>query len=182
MNASERVRLALKHRLDRLGITNRAFAKLFSANGGKGHGDQWASHLLSGKFSLSLDELDEAARAVKVSPTDLVKVDYEEAMFLAPLEQRLIRAMRDLPPAISDHILTLAEYLVGVAPAEIDHLMEFRRLSVEGKTRVQHWTHAALLSEEPMPGIGVPDDPIEKGARPTAEEQRIRLQRRKKNG
>lgn len=179
-NARERVRLSIKRRLERVGMSGREFGRHFTVNEGRGHGDQWVSNLLRGKFSLSLEELDEAARALKCRASDLVKDDTEEAMFLGPTEQRLIKALRDVPPVIRDHFLTLVEYVVGVAPEEIEHLMEFRRLTGEEQAKVQHWTYAVRRAQEPAPTIEAPEHQTEKGARPTVGEQRTRDQRRKK--
>lgn len=179
-NARERVRQAMRRKLDRLGMTNRAFGKMFSANKGQGHGDQWVSNLLQGKHALSLEELDEAARALKCRASDLVRDDTEEAVFLNPMEQRLIRALREVPHVIRDHFLTLAEYLLGVAPDEIDHLLEFRQLTADEQVKVRHWTHAVLLAQEPPPVVEVPEHQPEKGARPTVAEHRSRGAQRRK--
>lgn len=177
VNARERVRLAIKRRLDRLGMSGREFGRHFTVNEGRGHGDQWVSNLLRGKFSLSLEELDEAARALKCRASDLVKDDTEEAMFLGPTEQRLIRALRDVPPVIRDHFLTMVEYVVGVAPEEIEYLLEFRQLTPEEQAKVRHWTYAVRMSQGPAPRPEAPADQREKGARPTAVEQRNRAKR-----
>lgn len=140
-----RVRSRLRHLLKQRGMTNRAFGKRL------GHGDQWVSNLLAGRFTLALDDLDEAARAVGVLPSDLVRRDDEEAMILTPTEGRLIRAIRALPVAIRDHIRILAEYLMGAAPEEIDLLMEYRALSEADQARVKQ--SVAFLRLQPT---GVP--------------------------
>lgn len=152
-NARERVRLAIKRRLDETGMTGRAFGRAFSANDGKGHGDQWVSNLLADKHTLSLDELDEAARILKTKATELVRSEYERAEFLRPEEQDLIDALRKVPPVIRDHLTTLAEYLVGVAPDEVDLLDEYRELSAAEQIRIRHWIHVTRLSAAPAPGL-----------------------------
>lgn len=178
-NARERVRESLRRRLAQLGMSGREFGKHFSANGGKGHGDQWVSNLLGGKFSLSLEELDEAARAVRCTAAELVKSPTEYAEYTTPTEHRIIAAVRALPPAIRDHFLMLAEYTMGVAPDEIDHLMEFRALTAEEKQKIRHWTHALRLAQEPVPGLSVLIDLPHKGERPTDTEHRNRGRRKK---
>jgi hypothetical protein len=175
------VRRALKDRLVEIGMTGRAFGKAFSANEGKGHVDTWVSGLLNGQFGLSLDELDEAARIVKMTPAALVQSDYEHAEYLTPTEHRIVQAMRALPASIRDHVLMLAEYLIGVAPDEIDMLEEYRELAAEEQTRVRHWMHVTRISREPAPGLAILPDLPERAGRPTAAEQRSRgLQRRKR--
>jgi len=180
VNARERVRVALRQRLSDLKMTGRAFGRAFSANDGAGHVDQWVSNLLNGQFSLSLDELDEAARILKTTAASLVKHPLEQAEYLTPTEHRILEAVRVLPPPIRDHVLTLTEYLVGVAPEEIDHLMEYRQLTSDEQSKVRHWTHALRLAQEPLPALAILREIPEKGSRPTAAEHRTRNPRRKK--
>lgn len=180
VNARERVRVALKARLDHLQMTNRAFGKAFSANAGKGHVDTWVSALLKGQFALSLDELDEAASILKTTATELVKSPQQLSDYLTPTEHRILSAIRVLPPVISDHFLMLAEYLVGLAPDEIDHVLEFRKLTLDEKTKVRHWTHALWLGREPMPALAILPDRSEIDAQPKRAEHRTRGQRRRK--
>jgi hypothetical protein len=181
VNARERVRRALKDRLAEIGMTGRAFGKAFSANDGKGHVDTWVSGLLKGQFGLSLDELDEAAHIVKLTPASLVKSDYEHAEYLTPTEHRIVQAMRALPASIRDHFLMLAEYLIGVAPDEIDVLEEYRELAEEERTRVRHWMHVTRIAREPAPGLAILPDLPERAGRPTAAEHRTRGQQRRRN-
>lgn len=131
VNAAVRVRKRLRNLLTDKGITNRKFGKDL------GHGDQWVSNLLAGRFALSLEDLDEAARLVQALPSELVRRDDEEAWILTPSEMRLLRATRQLPQAIRDHLRVLAEYLMGVAPEEIDLLTEFRLLEASDQERVR---------------------------------------------
>jgi len=180
VNARERVRLAIRARLDEIGMTGRAFGRAFAANDGKGHVDTWVSALLKGQFALSLDELDEAARILKTTSASLVKHPLEHAEYLTPTEHRIIDAVRSLPPPIRDHVLTLAEYLIGVAPEEIEHLMEYRRLTSDEQLKIRHWTHALRLAQEPTPGLAILPETQEKGSRPTGAEHRTRGRQRKK--
>lgn len=179
-NARERVRLALRDRLERLRMTGRAFGKGFSANDGKGHVDTWVSGLLNGQFGLSLDELDEAARILKTTAAELVRSPYDHSEYLTPTEHRIMEAVRALPPPIRDHFLTLAEYLIGVAPEEVEFLLEYRGLANDGdREKVKHWTHALRMSEEPVPGLTILPDHRETTARPTAAEHRSRPKRKR---
>lgn len=178
VNARERVRLAIRARLGELGMTGRAFGRAFSANEGKGHVDTWVSGLLTGQFGLSLDELDEAAGILKMTPAALVKSEWEHADYLTPTEHRIVQAVRALPPPIRDHFLMLAEYLIGVAPEEIGFLEEYRELTPEERTRVRHWIHVTRVSREPAPGLTVLPDPPERAGRPTAAEHRTRVSRK----
>lgn len=180
--AWERVRLAIIRRKNDLGMSNRDFGRGFSANHGKGHGDQWVSNLLNPKMpnKLSLLELDEAASILKTSAAALVKSPYETAEYLTPTEHRIITAMRAVPASIRDHFLTLAEYLIGVAPQEIDLLMEYRELTREEQTRIQHWIHVTRLAPAPMPGLRVLPDQPETDAPPTAAARHSRDQRKTK--
>lgn len=179
VNARERVRLAIRQRLEALGMTQREFGRRFSANDGKGHVDTWVSSLLAGQFALSLDELDEAARILKVSPCALIKSDVETAEYLTPTEARIVTAVRALPPPIRDHVKTLAEYLLGVAPEEVTHLMEFRKLEPQDQEKVQHWTHALVLAQVPVPTPPIQSGQPATNARPTDAESRNRKKNQK---
>jgi hypothetical protein len=180
VNARERVRLAIRQRLADLGMTGRTFGKTFSANDGQGHVDQWVSNLLTGKFALSLDELDEAARILKTTAATLVKSDFETAEYLTPTEHRILEAVRGLPPPIRDHVRTLAEYLVGVAPEEIDHLMKFRELTPGEREKIDHWTDALRLAREPVPGLAILPDHQQIDAPRSASGNRTRDRQKKK--
>lgn len=140
--AGARVRFRLRHRLAERQITNRAFGKRL------GHGDQWVSNLLAGRFTLSLDDLDEAAKAVEMQPSDLVRHDGEEAWVLTPSEMRLVRAVRNLPVVLRDQLRAMAEYMMGTAPEEIDFLKEFRALDAEDQERVRQ--SVSLLRLRPV--------------------------------
>lgn len=180
VNARERVRLAIRDRLNAIGMTGRAFGKAFSANSGKGHVDTWVSSLLKGQFALSLDELDEAARILKTTTATLVKHPLETAEYLTPTEHRILEAVRLFPASIRDHFLTLAEYLVGIAPSEIDHLMAWRELTQTEQERFEHLIRATRIAREPLPGLSVLPDSPERDERPTVEVRRIRGQQRRK--
>lgn len=157
-NARERVRLSIRRRLSEFGMTGRAFGRAFSANDGKGHVDTWVSGLLNGQFGLSLDELDEAARILKTTPSELVRSEYDHAEYLTPSERRVVLAVRKLPPPIRDHFLLLAEYLIGVAPEEIDLLRDFRDLTDDERARVRHWIHVVRIAREPVPALAILPD------------------------
>lgn len=132
VKTSTRVRDRVRILLAEQGLTNRAFGKRV------GHGDQWVSNLLAGRVKLKgLDVLDLFASALGTLPSDLVRRDGEESWTLTPSEMRLLRAVRALPLAIRDHLRVLAEYLMGVAPEEIDLLTEFRKLAADEQERVR---------------------------------------------
>lgn len=173
VNATARVIEAIKRRLDALGMTGRAFGRGFSANDGRGHGDQWVSNLLKGRHRLSLDELDEAARILKCTPAELVKTDFETAEYLSPTERRIVQALRTIPAVIRDHFLVMAEYLVGIAPEEIGFLEEYRELTESERTRVRHWIHVTRTSRDPLPELAILHDSPEKAAQPLVGARRI---------
>lgn len=179
VNARERVRQALRRRLEDLGMTGRAFGRAFPANDGKGHVDTWVSGLLNGQFGLSLEELDDAARILKTTAAQLVKSDFEQAEYLTPTEHRIIEAVRAVPASIRDHVLTLVEYLVGVTPDEIDALDEYRELTPEEKTRVRHWMHVTRIAREPVPGLAILPDQPATTVRPPSESAHTRRRRQK---
>jgi hypothetical protein len=181
VNARERVRLAIRRRLEDIGMTGRAFGRAFSANKGKGHVDTWVSGLLNGQFALSLEELDEAAHILNTTAASLVKHPQEYADYLTPGEHRLLTAIRSLPPSIKDHFLTLAEYLIGVAPDEINHLMEYRDLTPEERQRIDHWIHVTRLTPKPAPTVTIRPDQLERGGRLTDAEPRTRQQPKKRS-
>lgn len=181
-NAWERVRLAIIRRKNELGMTNREFGRKFSTPDGKGHGDQWTSNLLSPKqpTSLSLQELDEAARILRTTAAELVRSAYDHSEYLTPTEHRIMEAVRALPPPVRDLFRTLAEYLVGVAPEEIEFLIEFRGLASDvERAKVKHWTRALRLAQEPLPGLPILPGRLETAARPTDAEFRTRPKRKR---
>jgi transcriptional regulator with XRE-family HTH domain len=135
-DARTRIRHRIRHLLEQRGQTNRAFAKWL------GHGDQWASNLLAGRFPLSLDELDRAAAFLNVPPSDLIRVSEDEGYELSPSERRVVQAMRALPPPVRDHLMLLADYLVGVTPAEVELLATIRKLEVDELQLVMRWADA----------------------------------------
>jgi hypothetical protein len=182
-NARERVRAAIQQRLDDLRITNRAFGKAFSCNGGKGHKDSWVTGLLKGSYALSLDELDEAAHTLKTTAAQLVKSDLEQAEYLTPSEHRIIEAMRMIPPAVRDHYLLLAEYLIGVLPDEIEMLQGFRDLTPDQQRDVRHSIRVLRISRRPLPDLAIVPGVQDTVGRPTDAEHRSRTragQRRRK--
>lgn len=177
-NARGRVIAAIQRRLDELPMTGRAFGRGFSANDGKGHGDQWVSNLLKNKHALALDELDEAAHILKCSPTELVRSDFEHAEYLTPTEHRILQAVRRLPVVIRDHLMVLSEYLVGVAPEEIEFLEEFRQITAEERERFHHWVHMTRISRESVPALVLLPDQPETTGRSTEQEHRTRERKR----
>jgi transcriptional regulator with XRE-family HTH domain len=158
VNARERTRQRLKARLEESGLTNRAFGERL------GHGDQWVWGLLKGRFALSLDELDAAAKALKWSPCDLVKPEDDEAQYLRPTESRVIRALRKLPTAIQDHLVVLLEYLIGAAPEEIALLQRVRRLAPDERRRIEHFVDVTLSAQGSAPATADPDGPDQTAA------------------
>jgi transcriptional regulator with XRE-family HTH domain len=157
VKAGQRVRARLKRLLTEKQMTNRAFGKRL------GHGDQWVSNLLAGRFDLSLNDLDDAARAVEALPSDLVRRDDEEAWTLTPSEMRLVRAVRALPMALRDHLRVLAEYLMGVAPEEIELLTEFRKLGQEDQDRVRQSVAFLRLPQGGAPRIAATPEKTQGG-------------------
>jgi len=182
--ARERVRERIRQRLADLHLTGRAFGRAFSANDGRGHVDTWVSGLLSGQFALSLDELDEAAYILKLTPAALVKSEYETAEYLTPSEYRIVTAMRTIPPAVRDHFLLLAEYLIGVLPEEIDMLQGFRELTADQQRDVRHSIRVLRIAQRPLPELAIVPGVQEGAGRPTDAEHRSRTrvgQRRRKD-
>jgi transcriptional regulator with XRE-family HTH domain len=157
-DARTRIRQRIKSLLENRGQTNRAFAKWL------GHKDQWASNLLAGRFALSLDELDRAAAFLNVPPSELVRVA-DEAQELSPTERRVVEALRMLPTPVRDHMVLLADYLVGVTPKEVELLARMRKLTPDELRRVTHWTDVTLFAREPAPApIHLPDlDQLSRG-------------------
>lgn len=146
VNARERVRRRLKALLSEHGVTGRAFGKRL------GHGDQWVSNLLNGRFALSLEDLDEAAHLARTTPSELVRHDSDEIAVLSPTEARVVRALRVVPPAIRDHVVTLLDYLRGVAPEEIELLRRFRQLTAEEQQTIVHGLDVLWLTRLDAPG------------------------------
>lgn len=131
-DARTRVRQRIKRLLEDRGQTNRALGKWL------GHQDQWVSNLLAGRFALSLDELDRVALFFRVPPSEIVRMS-DEPWELAPTEMRVVRALRMLPPAVRDHLVTLADYLIGATPEEVELLKSVRQLSDEDVRVLEAW-------------------------------------------
>lgn len=171
-DARTRVRNRIKALLEKRGKTNRAFAHWL------GHKDQWASNLLAGRFSLALDELDRAAAFLNVPPSDLVRVSDADGVELSPSERRVVEAMRCLPLPVRDHLMLLADYLVGVTPSEVELLAVLRKLSANELRRVSHWAEVQVLGRMPAPAPVDLDAPDQEDGPPAARVRRTRGRRR----
>lgn len=137
-DARTRIRQRIRRLLEDRGKTNREFAKYL------GHGDQWASNLLAGRFGLSLDELDRVAAFLRVPPGEIVRVS-EEPWELSPSEMRVVRALRMLPPPVREQLVLMADYLVGVTPDEVEVLKKLRALDEAELAKVDHFLDVTLL-------------------------------------
>lgn len=139
-DAKTRVRQRIKRLLEDRGATQRQLAQWL------GHGDQWVSNLLAGRHALSLSELDRVAAFFKVPPGEIVRMS-EEPWELSPSEMRMMRALRMLPEVVRDHLVTLADYLIGATPDEVEHLKTYRDLSAENQRTVERWTDVLLRAQ-----------------------------------
>ena len=83
-----------------------------------------------------------------------MRKDDGELCELRPTEMRLVRAVRGLPPALRDHLVTLAEYLIGVVPDEIEFLNAYRLLTPEEQVRVRHGVEVLLVTQTAVPKRG----------------------------
>lgn len=172
VNAAHRATTRIKARLEELGMTGREFARQLND-----HKDAWMSNLLAGKFALSLTELDKAAAILRVPPGELVR-DAEEGWDLAPTERRLVRALRLLPPPVRDHLVILADYLVGVTPEEVDLLHDIRRLTGAELDRLQHYVRVIRLTQGSARETAAHQDPPATTVRPTETTPRAAKRRR----
>lgn len=181
-HAWERVRLTIIRRKNELGITNRAFAKELGYALNEEVTEQWVSNLLSPKqpTSLRLRDLDAVARILKMTSAELVKSPFEYGDYLTPMEHRINTAVRSLPPAVRDHFLLLAEYLIGVLPEEIDLLTEFRDLTAEQQRDIRHSIRVLRIARRPLPSLTVAFGEAETTARPRDEDSRRREGPRRK--
>lgn len=150
-DARTRVRQRIVRLLEDRGKTQRAFAKAL------GHGDQWASNLLSGRFSLSLEDFDSAAKFLGVPASELVRVS-DEPWELSPTEMRVVRALRMLPPAVRDHLVMLTDYLIGATPDEVELLKRVRQLTTEELRQIEHWIDVTLLAQDVEPKLATHGD------------------------
>lgn len=141
MDARTRVRQRLRRLLDDQGKTNRALADWI------GHREQWVSNLLAGRFPLSLDELDRVAQFVRVPPSELVRQS-DDPWELTPTEMRMVRALRLLPMSVRDHLVILADYLIGVTPEEVDLLTQIRSLTEDEQDGLQNYLRAMRFTAE----------------------------------
>ena len=150
-DAATRVRQRIARLLDERGVTQRAFAKAI------GHGDQWASNLLSGRSQLTWDDLDKVAKFLNVPPSEIVRVS-EDPWELTPTEMRVVRALRMLPPLVRDHLVTLADYLIGATPDEVELLKRVRQLTPAELRRIEHWIDVTLLAQGSAPALATHAD------------------------
>lgn len=163
-----RIRQRIRRLLEDRAKTNRALGQWL------GHGDQWVSNLLAGRFALSLDELDRVATFLRVPPSEIVR-ESDDPWELTPSEMRMIRALRMLPEAVRDHLVTLADYLIGTTPDEVELLKTIRELSVENRQTVGRWTDAlyrAQVRELDAGGLDVLLREVEPPSAPTQRSQR----------
>ena len=150
-DAATRIRQRIARLLDERGLTQRAMAHAI------GHGDQWASNLLTGRQQLAWEDVDKIADFLRVPPGELVRVS-DEAWELTPTEMRTVRALRMLPPAVRDHLVMLADYLIGATPDEVELLKRVRRLSAEQLRRIEHYMDVELLAGGTEPSQANHDD------------------------
>ena len=167
MTARTRVRLRIKRLLEERGKTQRMFAKALD------HGDQWASNFLRGEFALSLDQIDAAAAFLGVPPSELVR-EGGDPWELSPSEMRVVRAMRMLPPPVRDHLVTLADYLIGVTPEEVELLNRIRTLTADNLQVVDRWIEMKLFEQARGPAAPDRDAPPLVVAPPTMPTRRTR--------
>lgn len=145
-DAPTRVRQRITRLLEERGLTNRALAKVI------GHTDQWVSNLLAGRMLLSLRDLDAIAKALNVPPGEIVRVA-DEPWELSPTEMRVVRALRMLPPAVRDHLMLLADYLIGATPDEVELLKRVRQLTPDQLRRIEHYMDVELLRQDTAPSL-----------------------------
>jgi hypothetical protein len=172
LDPAERVRLRVLQRLSDLGISKR---ELGLRMGGKK--DAWAHDVLKGAIKFQLKDLDALAKALKMPVAALVKRDDDEAEFLAPSERRLLRAIRALPLAVRDHLIVLADYLVGVMPDEIELLTLYRTLTPEERQRLTHAAHVLRLSQDVEARKGRSADPPGEAPQGAAAPRRVQRQK-----
>ena len=151
VDARTRVRQRIRQLLEDRGQTNRALGKWL------GHGDQWVSNLLAGRFALSLDEIDRVAAFLNVPPSEIIRLS-DDPWELNPTEMRVVRALRMLPPVIRDHLVTLADYLIGATPEEVNLLRQIRQLTADELRMIEHWIDVTLLAQGTEPALAVPAD------------------------
>ena len=135
-----RIRQRIRRLLDDRGMKQRAFAVRM------GHTEQWVSNLFRGDFTLTMDDLDKAAEALQVPPSEIVRL-HDDPWELTPTEMRAVRALRMLPASIRDHAVTMLDYTVGVWPEEADLIVAIRALGEEGINLhvVQEWLRLKQL-------------------------------------
>ena len=173
VNPAERVRLRVVQRLSELRWTKR---ELGQKMGGKG--DAWAGAVWKGKIKFQLKDLDELARVLKMPVAALVKRDDDEAEFLSPSERRLLRAVRALPVPVRDHLIVLADYLVGVMPEEIELLSLYRTLTDEERQRLNHAAQVLKMSQHvERHSARAPETPPATSGPPSTGERRLRRQK-----
>lgn len=167
LDARTRLAQRIRRLLEDRGLTNRALATHL------GHKDAWASHLLAGRFALSLDEIDAVAAFLGVPASDLVRHSYDP-WELDAQEMRVVRAVRMLPPIVREHLVTLADYLVGATPEEVELLHGIRTLQPADQRVLEQWIRVRLrLRGDELIGLD-PDAPAGTDETPTAATPRIR--------
>lgn len=155
-----RIRQRIRRLLEDRGMNQAQFAQKV------GRGEQWASNLLNGLFTLTMDQLDAVAKALGVPPSEIVRLS-EDPWELSPTEMRAIRALRMLPPHIRDHEVEHLDYLIGATPEESEHLVMYRELNSRNQRILKRWTDAlkkqqALgLDEEDPPDLSMTLEPID---------------------
>lgn len=132
-------------------MTQREFARRME------HGDQWASNLLNGDFTLTMEDLDPAGKALNVPPSELVRI-HDEPWELTPTEMRVVRALRMLPPVIREQWATVTDFLVGASPEEGALLTRIRQLLPEELSTVENVVDRFLHARNSGQSSGDPAD------------------------
>lgn len=111
-DAMSRVRRRIRERLDELGMTGRELVQAMNPP----KSDAWISGILAGSQGLQLENLDEVAAILRLSPTELTRHDDADLRELTPSEMRLLRHYQNWPSEIQQRWLRMLDYFAASAP------------------------------------------------------------------
>lgn len=152
-DAKHRVRRRIRARLDELGMTGREVAKALDKS------DAWISGVLSGAQALSLEDLDAVARTLRMSPSDLTRLDDSELRELRPHELRWLRHYNRWPSQHQERFLRVLDYFAVTTPDQDSATLLdlWRDLALPDRRRLRAYLKS-LLEGRPQPSESPDDD------------------------
>ena len=175
-DATTRIRLRIRSRLDELGMTARELARDVRQDAvDDREKDSWISGILSGRQGLHVKYFDAVADKLALSPSELVRHDDSHLRELTPREMRLLKHYQDWPNEMQDRWLAMLDFFAAAVPDK-------ETATILDRLRVlpPSWRRATLsmifraLEEGPQPEVRAAVDHDDQGATPGGSTKRRR--------